>query len=57
MKEKQRDNPKLAFLFDSSLPAHAYYQYRIAQLQRPAGCGRRRIGRRRRLLRHRHRHT
>ena len=31
IKQKQRDNPKFAFLFDQSSAAHAYYLHRVAQ--------------------------
>ena len=33
IRQKQRDNPKFAFLFDTSSPAHAYYQYKLSQFQ------------------------
>lgn len=32
IKQKQRDNPKFSFLFDTSSPAHAYYMQKIAHL-------------------------
>ena len=31
--DKQRENPKFSFLFDTSSPAHAYYHMKIVQLQ------------------------
>ena len=36
IREKQRDNPKFAFLFDTSSPAHAYYQQRLQALSQAA---------------------
>lgn len=38
VREKQRGNPQFAFLFDTSSPSHAYYQYKLSQLQQ-AGHG------------------
>ena len=32
IKQKQRDNPKFSFLFDTASPAHAYYQYKVSQV-------------------------
>lgn len=37
IREKQRDNPKFSFLFDTASPAHGYYQHKLAQLQRSIG--------------------
>jgi len=32
IREKQRNDPRFAFLFDTTSPAHAYYQFRLATL-------------------------
>ena len=34
IRQKESNNPKLAFLFDSRSPGHAYYQQKVAQLQK-----------------------